>query len=85
MVELIWLQGRIVQGYDPENIRQDAFGWWMSRGHYGQTTPYGWEIDHIIPVARNGTDHPLNLQPLQWSNNRKKGDYYPTSASLYGT
>ncbi len=39
----------------------------------------GWEIDHIKPVAKGGGDELSNLQPLQWQNNRKKGDDFPAS------
>jgi 5-methylcytosine-specific restriction endonuclease McrA len=44
---------------------------------YGITSTYGWEIDHIKPVAKRGGDEITNLQPLQWENNRRKGDDYP--------
>ena len=34
---------------------------------YGDTSSdYGWEIDHIKPVARGGTDNLNNLQALYW-------------------
>ena len=46
--------------------------------HY-QQEHWGWEIDHIKPVSKGGTDDLSNLQPLQWENNRRKGDNYPGS------
>ena len=50
----------------------------MKRQEHGDTnSKHGWEVDHIKPVARGGTDSMENLQPLQWENNRKKGDNYP--------
>ena len=45
--------------------------------HGNRDSEYGWEIDHIEPVALGGGDELTNLQPLNWQNNVKKGDQYP--------
>lgn len=37
----------------------------------------GWEIDHIVPVAKGGSDNLSNLQALLCTNNRHKADNYP--------
>lgn len=50
-----------------------------------ENTNASWEVDHIFPeaklqligVAQEKIDHPLNLQPLNASNNSAKGDDYP--------
>ncbi len=34
----------------------------------------GWEIDHSVPRAKGGTDHPNNLFPAHISCNRSKQD-----------
>jgi len=73
-IEAVWKKGT-PESY--EGFRKDACGASMQRSKYGQTVQYGWEIDHIKPVALGGSDDLSNLQPLQWENNRAKGDEYP--------
>jgi hypothetical protein len=73
-VEAVWKKGKAVSD-DPDKWRKDSCGAWINRANHGDTSsPYGWEIDHIDPVANGGSDDLDNLQPLQWSNNRKKSD-----------
>lgn len=83
IIDLVWHKGKIVAGYDPNVWRKDACGAWMKRSDYGNTdSQYGWEIDHIKPVSKGGSDNLDNLQPLQWQNNRHKGDNYPNWSCL---
>lgn len=64
-------------GFDPTSIRMDACGAPIKRWDYGQTSEFGWEIDHIKPVSLGGGDEINNLQPLHWQNNRHKADKWP--------
>jgi hypothetical protein len=74
-IERVWQKGRIVQGIEPGQFRQDSCGAWIARKEHGnRNNPYGWEIDHKNP---NGPDGLPNLQPLQWENNVAKGDGPP--------
>lgn len=78
MVQAVWEKGRPIPGYDPRSVRADACGAPMQRQLYGVTSSaHGWEVDHVRPVSQGGLDDLRNLQPLQWQNNRHKGDKYP--------
>ena len=71
----VWQKGKQITGINPDNYRHDICSNVMKYTEYGNTnSKYGWEIDHIIPVSKLGMDSLSNLQPLQWENNRKKGD-----------
>lgn len=76
IIEKVWAKGETV---DPVNAqkgyRKDACGAWINRGRYGdRVSDYGWEIDHILPVSKGGTDVLSNLRPLHWRNNAAKSD-----------
>ncbi len=70
----VWNKGQIIPGIDPTRVRRDQCGAMIAWLHYGELIGTGWEIDHIDAVANGGGDEISNLQPLQWQNNRAKGD-----------
>ncbi|MBI3632556.1 MAG: HNH endonuclease [Candidatus Vogelbacteria bacterium] len=74
-IEAVWQKGTPEPGYP--SYRKDKCGASMQRSRHGKTEQWGWEIDHIKPVSKGGTDHIDNLQPLMWENNRHKGDDSP--------
>ncbi|NVJ99288.1 MAG: HNH endonuclease [Alphaproteobacteria bacterium] len=73
----VWQKGRIIPGRDPNEYRLDMCGKTIRFAAYGHQNSYGWEIDHIVPLALGGGHELSNLQPLYWRNNRAKADTYP--------
>ncbi|HVG34540.1 MAG TPA: HNH endonuclease domain-containing protein [Pyrinomonadaceae bacterium] len=75
---MVWQKGTPIDDFDASVWRRDMCGNVMRYSDHGDTnSAYGWEIDHIYPQARGGSDALTNLQPLYWENNRKKGDTSP--------
>ena len=72
--DAVWNKAKKIRGKDPAKHRRDPYGNEMYYGSYGKTSPKGWEIDHIKPKARGGSDALRNLQALNTRVNREKGD-----------
>ena len=73
-IEATWDKAKPIRGKNPDTWRKDGEGNKIRKGSYGTTGEYGWEVDHIKPKAKGGSDSTQNLQALQWEANREKSD-----------
>lgn len=73
----VWQKAHYVYGYNPDLLRIDDYGNPIAFHDYGKNSLYSWEIDHIYPKSRGGSDCISNLRPLQVLANRMKGDRLP--------
>lgn len=80
--ERVWEKATVVAGYNPSKWRKDFAGAWIGHDYYGMMGNFGWEIDHLRPIVFGGTDDIANLNALQWQNNRRKGDDYPSFSTI---
>mgnify|MGYP004500093007 CR=1 FL=1 len=77
MIDAVWQNAKTEEGYDSNIWRKDFADAWIRRDHYGVESKYGWEVDHLRPSSKGGSDELSNLTALHWKNNRKKSDDYP--------
>ncbi len=72
--EKAWDNAKKIRGKDPAQYRQDPYGNAMYKSSHGKSSEMGWDVDHIKPKSKGGKDTTKNLQALNSSTNRSKGD-----------
>lgn len=72
--DAVWSLAKPIRGCDPDHFRKDPYGNKICYNSYGKSTSMGWDVDHIKPQSRGGSDNIRNLQALQCSVNRSKQD-----------
>lgn len=73
-IDKAWDNAKTIRGKDPDLYRKDPYGNQLYKSSYGKNSPMGWEVDHITPKARGGSDATRNLQALKTDINRSKQD-----------
>ncbi|MFK5915549.1 MAG: HNH endonuclease signature motif containing protein [Woeseiaceae bacterium] len=69
-----WDNAKKVRGKNSEEYRQDPYGNTIYKSSYGKSSEMGWDVDHIKPKSKGGSDSTKNLQALNASVNRSKGN-----------
>jgi len=72
--EKVWDKAKTVRGKDPDLYRQDPYGNVMYKPSQGKLSDMGWDVDHIKPKSKGGSDAIRNLQALNSTVNRSKRD-----------
>lgn len=55
-IEKAWENAKEIRGKDPDKYRQDPYGNQMYKPSYGKSSEMGWEVDHIKPQSKGGSD-----------------------------
>jgi hypothetical protein len=59
-------------------FRKDCLGNLVRFSDYGNRhSPFGWELDHIVPRMNGGTSDAENLQALHWRATAARADNVP--------
>jgi hypothetical protein len=70
----VWMRGRFHYSLNPADWRYDDADNLICWDDYGKANAtHGWEIDHIVPLSRGGTNALSNLRPLHCRLNRSLG------------
>ena len=73
-IDKAWNNAKKIRGKDSDMYRKDPYGNTMYRPSCGKNSEMDWDVDHIKPKARGGSDATRNLHALNSKVNKSKGD-----------
>ena len=76
-IEGAWDKASKVRSKNPDAWRKDPYGNLIRKGSYRTIGEFGWEVDHIKPKSKGGSDNTKNLQAVNAKKNRSLGNTYP--------
>ena len=75
--DVAWDNASKVRSKNPDTWRRDTYGNLIRKGSYGTNGGFGWEVDHINPKSKGGSDSSKNIQALNTKKNRSLSNKYP--------
>ena len=74
---IAWDNASKVRDKNPDTWRRDPYRNLIKKGSYGTNGEFGWEVDHINPKSKGGSDSSKNIQALNTKKNRSLSNKYP--------
>lgn len=70
---MAWMAASPVGHLNSQEWRIDCDSRLIRWSDFGETTEFGWEIDHVFPSILGGPDDPSNWRARHHSGNRRAG------------